>query len=140
MLTQVVIAEALGGVAEHVAGPLGKIAGIGTLVLNGMRQAGLGKIDDLVAQAMLHPELARTLLGKAPAPNSGDAILLRQTIRAQLRAVTLRAAATAGQREPGVAPRPAGAGVVATPRSAPPVAAWRSPAPFGFTPPAEIGR
>jgi hypothetical protein len=36
-------------------------------VLGAMRQEGLKSVDDLVAQAMLHPELARALLAKLPA-------------------------------------------------------------------------
>jgi hypothetical protein len=135
VLTQVVIAEALGGVAERVAGPLGKIAGIGTLVLNGMRQAGLRRVDDLVTQAMLHPELARTLLAKAPAPGSGNAVLLRHVLRAQLRGLTLRATITGQQRQPEPLPAAPGAGVLATPRGAPPVAAMVPRMPFGLAPP-----
>jgi hypothetical protein len=47
-----------------------------------MREAGLSKVDDLVKQAMLDPQLARALLMRAPErPNSGSAMKLAQQLR-----------------------------------------------------------
>lgn len=42
------------------AGAVG--AGIGAKMLNSFRTAGLGKVDDIVTESLLHPEIGRTLL------------------------------------------------------------------------------
>ena len=34
--------------------------------INGMRQAGIGRVDQLVTRAMLDPDVARVLLSKLP--------------------------------------------------------------------------
>lgn len=48
-------------------GPLGAVGGyVGAHVLGSMRTAGITKINDLVRDAMLDPQLAKTLLMKAP--------------------------------------------------------------------------
>lgn len=68
VLGLLIAAEAAGEAAQHIAGPLGRAVGMVLVPLtNAMRQQGLQKVDDLVTQAMLHPELARALLAKVPA-------------------------------------------------------------------------
>jgi hypothetical protein len=68
VLGTLIAAEAVGEAAQHAAGPLARVVGmIAVPVLGAMRQEGLKSVDDLVAQAMLHPELARALLAKLPA-------------------------------------------------------------------------
>lgn len=53
-----------GGLA---AGPLGAVAaGASAAGLRALRNAGIKDVNDLLTQAMLHPEVARTLLAKAP--------------------------------------------------------------------------
>ena len=59
--------EAAGEAAQHAGGPLGKALGmVAVPMLNAMRQQGIRRVDDLVTEAMLHPELARALLAKVP--------------------------------------------------------------------------
>ena len=54
------------------------------------------KVDDLIRQAMLDPELARMLLGKAPAkPDTGSAM----TIAHRLRRLSVYAPTQGVQRE-----------------------------------------
>ena len=91
MVGQLVIAETLGDLGEHLAGPLGKVASIGSLVFNAMRHAGLKKVDDLVAQAMLHPGLAASLMAKAPATAHGG---IMPVLLQQIRGLALRSPAT----------------------------------------------
>jgi hypothetical protein len=56
------------GIPGAAAGAVGVL---GQSVLSSAREAGLSKVDNLVKQAMLDPQLARTLLMKAPErPNS----------------------------------------------------------------------
>jgi hypothetical protein len=60
----------------------GAIGVLGQTVLSSVREAELSKIDDLVKQAMLDPQIARTLLIKAPErANSGSAMKLAQQLR-----------------------------------------------------------
>lgn len=67
LLTKI-ITHAIGGGAGFLGGGLyGTAAGIvGTHLLAGMREAGIRNIEDLVRNAMLDPELAKTLMMKAP--------------------------------------------------------------------------
>lgn len=49
------------------AGPVGAAAGsVAGRLWNGLRTVGIRRVDALVEQALLHPEVARTLLAKAP--------------------------------------------------------------------------
>ena len=67
VLGTLIAAEAVGEAAQHAAGPIGRIVGmVAVPVLSAMRQEGLKTVDDLVSEAMLHPELARALLTKVP--------------------------------------------------------------------------
>jgi hypothetical protein len=131
VLTQVVVGEMVGEVAERLAGPAGKLAGVGAMVLNAMRQAGLTKVDQLVEQAMLHPELARTLLMKVP-PHSSFTPVYGAMLRQQLRAAAMTSAVSGQRREP--EPPPPAPSIAVTPRDVPPVAAWASHAPFSLAP------
>jgi hypothetical protein len=55
-------------------GPWGGAAALlGTEALGALRRAGVQKIDDIITEAMLNPDLARTLLAKAPTtPTAAD--------------------------------------------------------------------
>lgn len=49
------------------AGPIGAAAGfLGSHVLVGMREAGIRNVEDLIRDAMLNPDLAKSLMMKAP--------------------------------------------------------------------------
>lgn len=71
-----------GGVAGAAFGPLGSVVGgltglVGVHVVSAMRASGMQRIDDLVRDAMLDPDLAKTLLMKAPKrPDAGSEITL----------------------------------------------------------------
>jgi hypothetical protein len=66
-----------GGVGYALGGPLGAIAGVvGAEVLRAMRQAGLAKVDDILADAMLNPARARALLEKLPPPGPSQSLSL----------------------------------------------------------------
>jgi len=55
------------GAGAYVSGPLASMAGVmGAQTVSAMRRAGLETVDDLVADALLHPGVARILLSKAP--------------------------------------------------------------------------
>ena len=59
--------EAAGEAMHHATGNIGRLAGmVAVPVFNAMRANGLAKVDDLVTQAMLHPDLARALIAKVP--------------------------------------------------------------------------
>ena len=59
-----------GGAGFGAAGPGGALAGFTSVVaaeiLAGMRAAGMSKVDDLLTEALLNPDLARKLLMAAP--------------------------------------------------------------------------
>lgn len=71
-----VAAPGIGWLAE---GPTGFMAGLaanyaGTLI-GSARAAGITKMDELLTDAMLHPDLARALLAKAPVHPKGGAMV-----------------------------------------------------------------
>jgi hypothetical protein len=69
--------DAAVGVAAHVAtnSASGGLAGwLGARTVSALRDAGISHVDDLVKEAMLNPELARSLLQKVPAPSDKGAI------------------------------------------------------------------
>jgi hypothetical protein len=78
-----IAAEALGEVAHHATGHVGKVAGmIAVPIINSMRQAGFDRADHLLAEALFKdPELFRRLLAKAP-QNKVAANVLRNRILA----------------------------------------------------------
>lgn len=83
----------LGKIFTHVAGsgagfglaggPIGAAAGfLGSHVLVGMREAGIRNVEDLIRDAMLHPDLAKTLMMKAPKrAGSGSTLTLGTRLR-----------------------------------------------------------
>jgi len=84
-----IITHAIGGGAGFAAlgdvltPGLGTLAGIvGTHVLGGMREAGIRSVEDLVRDAMLNPELAKSLLAKAPKKiDTGSEMTLANKLR-----------------------------------------------------------
>lgn len=82
-------AAGAGATVGHLPGAL--LGGMGAKIANAVRASGFRKVDDLVTQAMLNPDLARDLLRKAPSnANSGQSVALAS----RLRRVALAAAAT----------------------------------------------
>ena len=67
LLTKI-LTHAIGGGAGFVGGGLwGSAAGVvGSHLLGGMREVGIRNVEELVRNAMLDPELARSLMMKAP--------------------------------------------------------------------------
>jgi hypothetical protein len=105
--------EGVGEAAGHALGPLGRVAGmIGVPILNAMRQNGLQKVNDLVEQMMMHPEIARTMLEKYPA-SLPAAQSLGQRLGRQLQALALTSPLRPTQQQtlpptpPGLASPPA---------------------------------
>ncbi|HXP73679.1 MAG TPA: hypothetical protein VN823_05985 [Stellaceae bacterium] len=113
MVTQLLAAEAIGHLAESGAGMLGGQgivgavahgAGIGAgLVASAMRTAGLRSVDELVAEAMLHPDLARKLLLKVPLEGNPTAA---RDLANRIRALTVTAPLTEESEKPPAAPAP----------------------------------
>ncbi len=75
------------GIAAHLAqGPImGAISAAGSFlggsVVQAFRQAGIRRVDDLIREAVLDPELMRALLLKAPKRgNAGSSITLRERL------------------------------------------------------------
>jgi hypothetical protein len=77
---------AVGGAVSHtpLVGPA--IGWLGVKVVNALRDAGISRTDELVREAMLHPEVAKALLAKVPkhpGPTAGNhlaAALARSSI------------------------------------------------------------
>jgi hypothetical protein len=83
VLTHMLVA-ATGGYEVHgVAGAaLGVLGVMGKSVVGRARDAGLEKVEDLVKQAMLNPDIARYLLGKVSSkPEARAALSLAQQLR-----------------------------------------------------------
>jgi len=61
------------GAGAYLSGPLASMAGVmGGQAVSAMRRAGLETVDDLVADALLHPGVARMLLSKSQSrPDQG---------------------------------------------------------------------
>jgi hypothetical protein len=82
LLAQLVVAGGGGYGVHGVTGALTGVAGVlGKNVVGRMHEAGMEKVSDLIRQAMLDPELARLLLAKAPAKNTGTAMTLAHRLR-----------------------------------------------------------
>lgn len=83
---------AVSGFALH--GPIGALsAAMGAHALQSMRESGLSRVDELITEALLHPEVARELLKAAPArgaPSAGRglALALQRVTRASLGAAS----------------------------------------------------
>ena len=83
----------LGKIMMHGAGALigfsteggligATLGAIGSRVVSAAREAGIGRIDDLIREAMLDPKLAKTLMMKAPKkPDTGSEITLASRLR-----------------------------------------------------------
>lgn len=72
LLTKILLAAGTAGGAALDGLSGGLIGLLGMKTVSGMRQAGAQRIDDIVKDAMLDPEMARTLLAKAPVrPDNG---------------------------------------------------------------------
>jgi hypothetical protein len=81
--------------SHNIVALAGKLTGmVAVPVINAMRAAGMQKVDELVTQAMLHPELARTLLAKLPT-NPGSARGIGKMIASQIMALSAVAAVRA---------------------------------------------
>lgn len=72
----------------HLGGPIGGgVAVIGSHMLQSLRASGIERIDQLLTEAMLHPNVARELLKKAPAkPNPNATKPLAAALRTAQRA------------------------------------------------------
>ena len=91
--------EASGEVAGHVAGgllgPLGHLVGkvggiVGVPYLQKARAVGFSRVDDLVAEAVLHPEKMSALFDKLPTPETAPSRLA--VLNAQVRALAASSA------------------------------------------------
>ena len=82
VMTQVMVAAAAGFEHSGFAGAAtASSVALGRGVLAAMRSAGMAKVDELVKQAMLDPDLALSLLKKAPAKSEVGGITLAQQLR-----------------------------------------------------------
>ncbi len=88
ILAQMFGAEAAG--AAMGAPGIGSVGAIGSLALSVMRKAGFQKVDDMVTEAMLHPEVAKALLLR-PLPTGETRAL--SILQQRVRAVALAASA-----------------------------------------------
>jgi hypothetical protein len=104
-LLQLLLVEHAGHVGGHVlgGGVLGWAGGLVGVVGLAMRKAGLGKIDDLLTEAMLDPALAKTLIEKATPKTAPE---LGKTLAAQIRALSASAGGQALLRHPSPEPAP----------------------------------
>lgn len=84
-LRRIVYDTLAGGVGFGTSGPVGALAaGLGTHALQAAREAGLQRVDQLVAKAMLDPDFARELLMKAPKDVRKGDLFLAKSIRRSL--------------------------------------------------------
>lgn len=83
------ITDQIASAATHNQ-PIALAAGLGAAVTGAMRDAGLRRIDELITQAMLHPNVAEALLRRFPAePNGRSALHLASTLRRSAAASTM---------------------------------------------------
>lgn len=83
LIRALIASAASGGTGALLGGP---IAGLGALLGGGavsaLRQAGLSKMQDLIRDAMLNPDVARVLIAKVPVqPDKGATMTLAQRYR-----------------------------------------------------------
>jgi len=98
LLTRLTELSVGSGAGFLLGGPVGGyLGGVGSTVFNALRGARLSQVDDLVTQAMLHPELARTLLAKV-GPERPDPLILQQ-LSAQLRALAATSAVSSVRKQ-----------------------------------------
>jgi hypothetical protein len=85
----------LGSLAGGPVGAgIGFVSGLGVAAAQAGREAGLRTVDDLVASAMLHPQLAAVLLAKVTPSNQAS---LSRALVSQLRRVSLVSSAVGQQ-------------------------------------------
>lgn len=84
-----------------VGAGVGFVSGLGVAAAQAGREAGMRTVDDLVANAMLHPQLAAVLLAKVT-PNNRES--LSRALISQLRRVSLVSSAV-GQQDQGRTPK-----------------------------------
>lgn len=89
-----------GPIGALAGGSLGKVGDMGIQAARAANAAGMRTVDDLVANAMLHPQLAAVLLAKVT-PNNRES--LGRALVSQLRRVSLVSSAV-GQEDRGRAP------------------------------------
>jgi hypothetical protein len=71
-----------GAAAPFGLGPIGALLGtVGGSVVTAMREAGMKRVDDLIRDAMLNPELARRLLVKYQPGTKGQQLSLANYLR-----------------------------------------------------------
>lgn len=93
LLGLLVMAEAAGDMAAHIAGPIGKIVGmVAVSSLAAARRAGFEKVDDIVAQAMLEPARAKFLLDKYAAYQNRPRAEIAKTFGRRMLALAATAA------------------------------------------------
>lgn len=91
----------------HIGGGIGEAIGLGAAeTLNGLRQAGINRIDDLVTKGMLDPDIARVLLSKVGKPTPA---LITGRLKALSRALQIGGVASAAQPSQTVPQAPANA-------------------------------
>jgi hypothetical protein len=101
-----VLASALGGAVGHsVGGPAGGVAmsaasGMAADALQGLHAAGIARVDQLVTQALLDPEVARALLAKVGPTNRSVAAdpAVGQALRALMLSNGLASGVTASKQ------------------------------------------
>jgi hypothetical protein len=92
--------EAAAATAGHAATQSiggGVLGWLGARTISALRNAGISHVDDLVKEAMLNPELARSLLKKVPAPSDKGAI--ERIVRAAKQIAVAGPAIGAGQSD-----------------------------------------
>jgi hypothetical protein len=81
LFSQIVVAAGGGALIGDFTGAAVGAVGAGTKhVLGSLRAAGMQKVDDLVLEMMLDPQLAKAALVKAPISSKGAQKLLSQTL------------------------------------------------------------
>lgn len=72
-------------------GPVGALmGGFGTDIVQGLRESGINRVDQLVTKAMLHPEIYRALQQRVPLkPNTGSALTLAKALRRSVAATSM---------------------------------------------------
>jgi hypothetical protein len=100
LFSQILVAAGGGALIGDFTGAAVGAAGAGLKgVLGSMRAAGLKKVDDLVLEMMLDPQLAKTALLKAPLSSKGVQKALSQVL-ARRSALAIGAGAEVQQSEP----------------------------------------
>jgi hypothetical protein len=92
MMGAVAALEMMGDAGEHLLGgiPGGKTVGlVATLLGKTWREHGLGNVDDMVAEAVLHPDKMKALLAKMPDPGQMNSRMM--AVKGQMAAMAAAA-------------------------------------------------